>query len=216
MSDDLGLSADFASAASSGSYLDDLPPSQRSSILAAAQASAHAQNAQSPWNFPQGDAGAGDQGRWQPPSAADRLDEDIEEHDRQSNSSYSSWDTEAEEARLKMEWDENVRQLQTIVHILLIPYIGKYFGRKWSYWGEYRSARNRPVPLACRVLTIGLTVLDSFRSMESKGPHALFLRPRLALHEQFDHPIKFGHLRLILSAKRRPPASHNPRAFILL
>ena len=32
------------------------------------------------------------------------------------------------------EWEENVRQLQLAVSVLILPTIGKWLGRKWSYW----------------------------------------------------------------------------------
>lgn len=32
------------------------------------------------------------------------------------------------------EWEEGVRQLQVAFQVVLIPLIGKWFGRRWSYW----------------------------------------------------------------------------------
>lgn len=45
---------------------------------------------------------------------------------------------EEEDRQLREEWDEGVRQLQTAFQIVLIPLVGKWFGRRWSYWCKYR------------------------------------------------------------------------------
>lgn len=34
------------------------------------------------------------------------------------------------------EWRESLQQLELLLTMILIPYIGKYFGRKAAYWGE--------------------------------------------------------------------------------
>ncbi|TFL06735.1 hypothetical protein BDV98DRAFT_588967 [Pterulicium gracile] len=54
----------------------------------------------------------------------DDIDDDV---------SVSSEDSE--ELRLAQEeWDEGLRQLQQLVSALLLPFFGKWLGRKWSYW----------------------------------------------------------------------------------
>lgn len=37
------------------------------------------------------------------------------------------------------EWEEGVRQLQVAFQVVLIPLIGKWFGRRWSYWRTLTS-----------------------------------------------------------------------------
>lgn len=34
------------------------------------------------------------------------------------------------------EWRESLQQLELVLTMVLIPYVGKYFGRKAAYWGE--------------------------------------------------------------------------------
>ena len=34
------------------------------------------------------------------------------------------------------EWRESIQQLELLLTIFVIPYVGKYFGRKAAYWGE--------------------------------------------------------------------------------
>ena len=34
------------------------------------------------------------------------------------------------------EWRESIEQLELLLSMVLVPFIGKYFGRKCAYWGE--------------------------------------------------------------------------------
>jgi len=47
-----------------------------------------------------------------------------------SGRSETCSDFEAE----REEWEENLRHLHLIVSIVVLPYIGKWLGRKWSFW----------------------------------------------------------------------------------
>ena len=38
------------------------------------------------------------------------------------------------------EWKESLQQLELVLTMVLIPYMGKYFGRKAAYWGESSSS----------------------------------------------------------------------------
>jgi hypothetical protein len=40
---------------------------------------------------------------------------------------------------IKEEWEESVRQMKMLFSIVLMPFFGKWMGRRWSYWGESRS-----------------------------------------------------------------------------
>ena len=54
-----------------------------------------------------------------------------------SSSSTNDSDDYDEEYRLaQQEWVESLEQLQTLVSVLLLPFLGKWLGRKWSHWGE--------------------------------------------------------------------------------
>ena len=54
-------------------------------------------------------------------------------------SSESSSDTESidDENDADREWHESLKQLELMLTMVLVPYIGKYFGRKAAYWCEY-------------------------------------------------------------------------------
>lgn len=45
--------------------------------------------------------------------------------------SEEEWQSDAER-----EWKESLQQLELLLTMVLVPYMGKYFGRKAAYWGE--------------------------------------------------------------------------------
>ncbi|KAL2045325.1 hypothetical protein N7G274_002408 [Stereocaulon virgatum] len=44
-------------------------------------------------------------------------------------------DDEEQESDAEKEWKESLQQLELILTMVLVPYAGKYFGRKCAYWG---------------------------------------------------------------------------------
>jgi len=48
----------------------------------------------------------------------------------------SSTAEDQEASDLNREWRESLQQLELLLTMVLIPYVGKYFGRKLAYWGE--------------------------------------------------------------------------------
>ena len=42
---------------------------------------------------------------------------------------------EASESDAEREWKESLAQLELLMTMVLVPYLGKYFGRKFAYWG---------------------------------------------------------------------------------
>lgn len=42
------------------------------------------------------------------------------------------------------QWKESLQQLELMLTLVLIPYVGKYFGRKCAYWGVYSSYALKP------------------------------------------------------------------------
>ena len=39
------------------------------------------------------------------------------------------------------EWRESLQQLELLLTMVVVPYVGKYFGRKAAYWGELHVRR---------------------------------------------------------------------------
>jgi hypothetical protein len=70
---------------------------------------------------------------------------------------------EEELSDAEREWRESLQQLELLLTMVLVPYLGKYFGRKCAYWGMTDSwwiALN--VPLTIRRL-------GSFHDVEISG-----------------------------------------------
>lgn len=51
-----------------------------------------------------------------------------------ASSALDSDDDEVDEAQ--EEWERSLEQLQMLVTMILVPFAGKYFGRKFAYWSE--------------------------------------------------------------------------------
>ena len=51
----------------------------------------------------------------------------------ESSSDIESTDGEDDAER---EWQESLKQLELMLTMVLVPYLGKYFGRKAAYWCE--------------------------------------------------------------------------------
>lgn len=41
------------------------------------------------------------------------------------------------------QWRESIQQLELLLTMVIVPFIGKYFGRKCAYWGTSLSCRMR-------------------------------------------------------------------------
>lgn len=50
--------------------------------------------------------------------------------DLETLSEYSESDAEA-------EWRESIEQLELLLSMVLVPFIGKYFGRRCAYWSMF-------------------------------------------------------------------------------
>ena len=55
-----------------------------------------------------------------------------------SDDTLSSLDSEEEEqaAMIQEEWEESLRQLEVVLSIILLPTVGKWYGRRAAYWSE--------------------------------------------------------------------------------
>jgi len=66
------------------------------------------------------------------------------------DSYFSSDDSDDEEYRLaQQEWEESLEQLAQIVSVALLPFLGRWLGRRWSYWGMFLI----PSPRSISVVT---------------------------------------------------------------
>jgi hypothetical protein len=66
------------------------------------------------------------------PGSISSLDSDVASSVSRSDDGY---DSDEEYLLAQQEWEESMAQLQQLVSIVALPFIGRYFGRKLSYWG---------------------------------------------------------------------------------
>jgi hypothetical protein len=52
-------------------------------------------------------------------------------------SSVSSYDSEDHAALIQEEWEESLRQIETVLSVIILPFFGKWYGRRVAFWGEY-------------------------------------------------------------------------------
>ncbi|OAL52985.1 hypothetical protein IQ07DRAFT_584977 [Pyrenochaeta sp. DS3sAY3a] len=52
-----------------------------------------------------------------------------------SSTTASSADEEEFISDAEREWRESLQQLELLLTMVMVPYVGKYFGRKCAYWG---------------------------------------------------------------------------------
>ncbi|PPQ62998.1 hypothetical protein CVT24_006104 [Panaeolus cyanescens] len=55
--------------------------------------------------------------------------------------SISSYDSDEEYRLAQEEWEESLRQLQQLFSIVLLPFFGKWLGRRWSHIAYARYLR---------------------------------------------------------------------------
>ena len=51
------------------------------------------------------------------------------------NTDPLDYDVEEEELEAQREWEESLEQMQQLFAVVLLPYFGKWLGRRWSHWG---------------------------------------------------------------------------------
>jgi len=61
--------------------------------------------------------------------------------DLSSSSSEASYDSDEDFRLAQREWDDSLEQLQQLVSVVLLPFIGKWLGRRWSQWAFARYLR---------------------------------------------------------------------------
>ncbi|KAI0652148.1 hypothetical protein C8Q79DRAFT_1005373 [Trametes meyenii] len=65
----------------------------------------------------------------------------VQSLDTISVSSDASYDSDEEDRLAEQEWQESLQQLQQLFAIVLLPYLGKFLGRRWSHWAYARYVR---------------------------------------------------------------------------
>ena len=62
-------------------------------------------------------------------------DEDLDSLPSSDDSDTSSLNLSDANSDSEREWHESLQQLELLLSLVIVPYLGKYFGRKFAYWG---------------------------------------------------------------------------------
>lgn len=68
------------------------------------------------------------------PSSSDIHDDDLDSLPSISSGLLSS--ETADSADAQQEWEESLEQIQLLLTMVIVPFAGKYFGRKFAYWSR--------------------------------------------------------------------------------
>ncbi|KFY18056.1 hypothetical protein V492_00181 [Pseudogymnoascus sp. VKM F-4246] len=78
--------------------------------------------------------------QWSTPAAAsDAHDEpasDNDDLDSLPSSIDSSEESSEYSSDAQKEWEASLQQIELLLTMVVVPYVGKYFGRKCAYWSE--------------------------------------------------------------------------------
>lgn len=75
------------------------------------------------------------------------IDDDKDDLDSLPSVSTSDLYSEAD-SDAQAEWERSLEQLQLLLTMMIVPFVGKYFGRKFAYWSK--AARIFPASLWLR------------------------------------------------------------------
>ncbi|KAK4109417.1 hypothetical protein N656DRAFT_782979 [Canariomyces notabilis] len=68
----------------------------------------------------------------------DTAPSENDEVDSLPSISSSVLDSEEDYSDAQREWEESLEQLQLLLTMIIMPFAGKYFGRKFAYWSWAR------------------------------------------------------------------------------
>src|SRR5690349_14904242 len=73
-----------------------------------------------------------------PPDANDEPTSDNDEIDSLPSSIDSSEESSDDglHSDAQKEWEASLEQIELLLTMVIVPYVGKYFGRKCAYWSE--------------------------------------------------------------------------------
>lgn len=68
--------------------------------------------------------------------ALERLKSKSNDNDLEIFSDTSSDISGYNESDAQAEWEESLQQIQDVLVLIIVPYLGKYLGRRFAYYGE--------------------------------------------------------------------------------
>ncbi len=68
---------------------------------------------------------------------------DLDDVDSLPSTSTEDFDSDEEYEDAQREWETSIQQLELLLTMIIIPFAGKYFGRKFAYWSmsSHHSSR---------------------------------------------------------------------------
>lgn len=75
----------------------------------------------------------------QTPPTAEEVDS-LPSSSAGSSTSVSPSEEEEYVSDAEREWRESLQQLELLLTMVLVPYLGKYFGRRCAYWGMCQAS----------------------------------------------------------------------------
>jgi hypothetical protein len=84
--------------------------------------------------------------QWSIPASALGAEDDLTSDNDELDSLPSSIDSSEESSDDGMssdaqkEWEESLQQIELLLTMVVVPYVGKYFGRKCAYWSEFEHS----------------------------------------------------------------------------
>lgn len=78
--------------------------------------------------------------QWSTPAtisdAHDELTSDNDDLDSLPSSIDSSEESSEYSSDAQKEWEASLEQIELLLTMVVVPYVGKYFGRQCAYWSE--------------------------------------------------------------------------------
>jgi hypothetical protein len=64
------------------------------------------------------------------------IEEEVDSLPSSSDTDSTISDSDEYHSDAEKQWRESLQQLELLLTMVVVPYMGKYFGRKAAYWGE--------------------------------------------------------------------------------
>ena len=78
--------------------------------------------------------------------SAQRSDDDLDSlpESEPDSDDVTISDSDYDDSDADRQWKESLEQLELLLSMVLVPYAGKYFGRKFAFWGQSPTAISCP------------------------------------------------------------------------
>ncbi|CAK9786181.1 hypothetical protein CC85DRAFT_300627 [Cutaneotrichosporon oleaginosum] len=75
---------------------------------------------------------------WPKDSSQSDIDDDTSSLGSYLSSSDESFDSEDQSALIQEEWEESMRQIEAVLSVIILPFFGKWWGRRFAFWAYDR------------------------------------------------------------------------------